>query len=132
MTDAKTGAIITFFFLALIAGILSGCSGRNTVSYNVTVVYASGNTDPALKNVKVIAGGDKFWWPEIEAGGERSVDLSTKKGSEPSVTLFYTLNDEERVFETRSIGSDGNFELRLEISSDGSVSERSCREPCDL
>lgn len=132
MTDAKTRFFVPLFLLAIVASIGFSCSGGNTVSYNVTVVFAPVNTDRTIKNVKVIAGSDKFSWPEIEAGGERSADLSTEKGSEPNVTLFYTVNNEERVFETSTIGSEGNFELRLEITGDGQVNERSCREPCSL
>ncbi|MCC6452863.1 MAG: hypothetical protein IT171_08205 [Acidobacteria bacterium] len=131
MTDAKTRTIVVFL-AAMIASLGLSCSGRDTTSYEVTVVFVSAKSDSALRNVKVIAGSDKFSWPEIEAGSERSVDLSTEKGSERSITLFYTMNNEERVYETRSIGGDGNFKLRLEISGDGTVTERSCREPCSL
>lgn len=79
------------------------------------------NEAAKLTDVSVIAGPDKFWWPEIEPDEKARVSLFVNKKFSPNVTLIYTLNGEKKTWESGNLTTDTDRVIELTVGPDGAV-----------
>ena len=86
---------IANLFVAVFLGTLTGCHRGSTIEYAITVRYDGETRADPIENVRVVIGTDKFWWPRINAGEEKSVTLRPTANSADDLTVLFAMKEKE-------------------------------------
>lgn len=122
--------------LTLLAVVLSvpqaGCDNDDG-AIRVRVHYSGTAPAPALSNLVLIAGDDKFAWPTLENGGTETVTLHADPRSERELVLLYTLDGQAKSWDGPRFGPGRQgYRIHLEIDGGGKIDSRHCRLPCAI
>lgn len=126
--------ITTVFIIIFCCFLLSNCRFQqgDFNNYYLTIKFSPGDKNTELKGVSAIIGSDKFWWSEIAPGEEKIITLSTKKNPVINLVLLYSIDGQEKDWESDNLLEDADYRFFLEIDAAGTVKERFCRLPCEL
>ena len=98
---------------------------------DATVTFAS--TDQrGLLSLRVFAGGDKAYWPELQAGETVRTTLFTGGGDTALTVQFTTARGGPMSWAGPSFAPGTGYRIALQIDADGSVTEKHCVLPCRL
>jgi len=110
---------------------LMACS--NDEGIYISVTNLADKTTPALTNVVVIAGDEKYSRSTLEGGESQSVTLHADPRSERELTLSFTQGDQRKYWGGAKFGM-GNqgYRIDLQVDATGAVTGRYCVKPCSL
>jgi hypothetical protein len=87
------------------------------------------NAPSAISDVRLVAGGDKKWWPTVSPGESVRTALRTG-GGDTQLLVQFTLRGERIQWRGPALGEDAGYRIAVEVDRDGAVSERHCKLPC--
>lgn len=98
---------------------------------DATVTF-TGSDQRGLLSLMVFAGGDKAYWPELQAGETVRTTLFTGGGDTALTVQFTTARGGPMSWAGPSFGPGTGYRIALQIDADGSVTEKHCVLPCRL
>ena len=110
---------------------LVACSDDESIK--IKVHYLAPDPAPALTDLRVFAGDDKYSCPSMANGETQSVTLKADPQSEREVVLLYALNGEQGSWDGPKLGrSRQGFRVYVQLGASGVMTSRYCALPCSL
>lgn len=111
----------------------TGCDylSRDTVKVKLKVSFVGGSNN-SLKDVYMIAGGDKFYLPVLATDQEESITLKPGSDSLPQLTFIYTLNGKKQFWDGPDFPIGTSYRIELLVNAGGVITQRNCILPCSL
>lgn len=95
----------------------------------ITVLIVN-RREAALSDVRVISGGDKVYFKQIDSGADMRVIMDPGRTSDYQVTLFYTLLDRPTIWDSDHLPAGNNYFIEISVTGEG-VETRHCTKPCE-
>lgn len=99
------------------------------VANEVSIAIAN-RSQEALRDVRVVSGGDKVYFKRIDSGAKTRVALDPGRTSDYQVTLFYTLRDHPTIWDGESLPTGNDYFVEIGITQEG-IEARHCIQPCE-
>jgi hypothetical protein len=98
---------------------------------DATVTF-TGSDQRGLLSLRVFAGGDKAYWPELQAGETVRTTLFTGGGDTALTVQFTTAQGGPMSWAGPNFAPGTGYRIALQIDANGSVTGRHCVLPCRL
>jgi hypothetical protein len=117
--------------LACLALSLAACGDDENIK--IKVHYLAPNPAPALTDLRVFAGDDKYSWPSMASGETQSVTLKADPQSEREVVLLYAMDGRQQSWDGPKLGrSRQGYRVYVQLGAAGVMTSRYCALPCSL
>lgn len=84
-----------------------------------------------LRKLRLIAGADKAYWPELRAGDSVRTTLFTE-GEDTSLIIQFVIQGREVSWHGPTFPAGTGYRIAIQVDSSGQVSEQHCVLPCQL
>ena len=106
--------------------------GSFTAGHDVDARVTFATSGPQkLRKLRLIAGADKAYWPELRAGGSVRTTLFTE-GEDSSVTMQFVIHGREVSWHGPTFPAGTGYRIAVQVDSSGRVAEQHCVLPCQL
>jgi hypothetical protein len=109
-----------------------GCWMWSNDTARIKIIFTDADRSHRVENVSAIVGADKFFWGKIDAGEVETVTLKPGPSEDWQLTLFYTLNGAQKIWESPRFAVGKGYRIEIKIDPQGAVTHRHCFLPCNL
>ena len=105
---------------------LSTCA-PSAAQVGVLIVNRS---EESLTDVRLISGGEKIYFKQINSDEDKRVALNPGRTSDYQVTLFYTLLGDPTIWSSDHLPAGNDYFIEVNVTREG-VEARHCTQPCE-